>query len=93
MKIQHHKYYSYDEIFDKYNSTKDRRFLSYAFIKKNNLTADILMKLFEVDFETSFLYIYNIQRELNGEKPIKTFSSIKEEDDINFDDMDDLYDF
>jgi len=92
MKIQPHKYYSYDEIFDKYLSTKDKRFLSYAFIKRNNLTADLLMKFFEVDFETSFLYIYNIQRELDNEKPFKTFNSIPH-DNINFDDMYDLYDF
>lgn len=97
MKLKSHKEYSYDEIFDKYLEKRDRRFISYAFIKRNNLEFDKLIQLFETDFETMFLYIYNIQRELDNQSICKNFHMIKSnEDDITLDDFfddDEEYDF
>ena len=87
--IKRHSNYSYDEILDMYNSSKDRKYISYCFIKYNNLS---LPTIYKRKFDVIFLYVFNIQRELDGLKPMNNIDEIfnlmvetEEEDDDDYD--------
>lgn len=79
MELKKHSEYTYDQILDKYNETKDKKFLSYAFIKSNNVEILRIMDMFKTDFIQTFLYVKNIQRELDGLEPYKNFNDIQNE--------------
>lgn len=83
--IKNHKEYSYDEILDKYNSTKDYKFLSYARLKFNKINVLELYEMYNVPYEELFMYIYNIQRELDNLEPLKSIYQVKSL--FNVDDM------
>lgn len=90
MKLKSHKEYTYDHILDTYNLTKDKRFIVYCSIKFNQLNLLDVLKIFDLNFEEAFLYIYNIQQELDGKMYCPSFRLLKTSDE-NFDD-DNFYD-
>lgn len=76
IKIKSHDNYNYNDILDYYNLTKNKKFISYCFIKKNNLSLVDIIDIFreyenDIDFEKIYLFVLNIQRELDGKIPIK----------------------
>lgn len=97
--IKNHKEYTYDEILDKYNETKEDRWLSYAFIKKNNLRVQDICLFMNQPWEKVSLFIFNCQRTLDGLPTANDFKDIErkffnDKDDFIDDDFnEDEYDF
>ena len=91
--------YSFDDILDKYNETKDTKYLFYCFIKKNQLNVADVIELTNISYDKVFTMIYNIQRELENKKPIKKFEELEIYIDgselgfTNNDKIDDIDDF
>jgi hypothetical protein len=93
LKIKNPSLYDYDDILDKYNETKDSKFLFYCFIKKNNLNIGDIIELTNSRYDKVFTMIYNIQRELENKKPIKDFEELNliiDGTDFGFEDNDNI---
>lgn len=86
--------YTYDTILDKYSETGNKRFLSFCYAKSNNFSINDLTELFNSDFNTIMIFLFNTQRLLDGE-PI----AISQDDMYNIinpvgnNDEEDLFDF
>jgi len=94
--VINHDNYSYDKILDTYlDSGRNKRFISYLFIKKNNIDFDTLLRLFNSNYEEMMMFLFNTQQMLDGLEPVETFEElfkIVDKEDIDIDD-DDFYDF
>ena len=64
--------YTYDDILDKYNETKNSKFLSYCYVKSNNISVIDLIRSYGFEYERILFLLFNIQRELDGLEPAKT---------------------
>ena len=96
--IKSYDKYTYDNILDTYSVWNTPDVLYYCTIKKNKMEIPQVMKDINKDYDKTMLFIFNIQRKLDGELPVLNLDEMykKISDLLNIDthiDDEDQYDF
>lgn len=88
--LKDYEEHPYDDILDKYNETKDYKYLSYAFIKANKIRITELSQFLNQPWEKIALFVFNIQREIDNMPVANNFKDIERKirNDWNDDDWD-----
>jgi len=76
--IKSYNDYSYDEILDTYSQFKTKDLLIYCEIKRNKLELRDIMKQQNKSYEDAFLFVFNIQRKLDGKYPVSSFTEMED---------------
>jgi len=76
--IKSYNDYSYDDILDAYSKFKTEDLIDYCFIKNNKLELPDVMKYQNKSYEDALIYLFNIQRKIEGKYTIVTLDAIQE---------------